>query len=77
LFSIAALTCGIFAFGLGIAEFRDPIFWIILAKHPFSTLNTMTLGFVTWLLVFCVYFGRRAFVAARQGLNNDSLIARH
>jgi hypothetical protein len=68
LFSFVALVCGFFGIGMGIVAFRDPIFWRLLAEYPLRTPNTMELGLVVWLLIFCPYFVRRAFVAARTSL---------
>jgi len=68
LFTFAALVCGFFGVGLGIVAFRDPTFWRLLAEYPLRTPNTMELGLVVWLLVFCRYFARRAFIAARRSL---------
>jgi hypothetical protein len=67
-FTFCALVCGVFGIGLGLAEFRDAVFWLLLARYPLRSQSLMTLGFVVWLLGFCGYFCRRAFIAARQSL---------
>ena len=68
LFTFAALVCGFFGVGLGIVAFRDPTFWRLVAEYPLRTEHTMELGFVVWLLVFCCYFAKRAFIAASRSL---------
>jgi hypothetical protein len=67
-FTFCALVCGVFGIGLGLAEFRDAVFWLLLARYPLRSQSLMTLGFVVWLLGLCGYFCRRAFIAARQSL---------
>jgi hypothetical protein len=67
-FTFCALVCGAFGIGLGIVEFRDATFWVLVAKYPLRSTDSMALGFVIWLLIFCGYFARRAFIAARQSL---------
>jgi hypothetical protein len=68
LFAFAALVCGFFGTGFGVVAFRDPTFWHLLAKYPLQTPNTMLLGLVVWLLVFCLYFAKRAIIAARRSI---------
>jgi hypothetical protein len=68
LFTFATLVCAFFGAGLGIVTFRDPIFWRVLTEYPLRTENTMKLGLVVWLLVFCRYFAKRAFIASRRSL---------
>jgi len=67
-FTFCALVCGAFGIGLGIVEFRDATFWVLVAKYPLRSTDSMALGFVICLLIFCGYFARRAFIAARQSL---------
>jgi len=72
LFSFAALVCGFFGIGLGIVAFRDPTFWKLLVKYPLQTDMLAKLGLVVWLLIFCPYFVRRAFIAARSSVQRVS-----
>ena len=67
-FTFCALVCGVFGIGLGLAEFRDAVFWRLLAGYPLRSQSLMTLGFVVWLLGLCGYFCRRVFIAAWQSL---------
>jgi hypothetical protein len=67
-FTFCALVCGAFGIGLGSVEFRDATFWVLVAKYPLRSTDSMALGFVIWLLIFCGYFARRAFIAARKSL---------
>ncbi len=67
-FTFCALVCGVFGVGLGLAEFRDAPFWLLLFRYPLRSKSLMTLGFVVWLIGLCGYFCRRAFIAARQSL---------
>jgi hypothetical protein len=92
LFTSASLVCGEFGF-LGFAHVFCPstnlacwdqgsrVVWIVLrvvAKYPLTTWYTMHLSLSVWLLAFCAYFARRAFVAAivmgrlAEGLMNES-----
>ena len=68
LFTFTVLVCGFLGVGLGIVAFRDPTFWRLVAEYPLRTEQTMKLGFVVWLLVFCGYFTKRAFIAASRRL---------
>jgi hypothetical protein len=72
LFTFGGLVFGFFGLGLGIVDFRDPTSWRLIAEHPLRTSRTMELGFVVWALVFCVYFLRRAFIAARRSLTIEA-----
>jgi hypothetical protein len=70
-FTFCALVCGVLDIGLGLAEFRDAVFWRLLARYPLRSQSLMTLGFVVWLLGLCGYFCRMVFIAARQSLNQQ------
>jgi len=65
LFAFFALACGVCGIGLGIAIFGDAISWTLVARYPLRTRESMTLGFIVWLLALCAYFCRRAFILAR------------
>jgi hypothetical protein len=82
LFTFASLVCGVFGFA-GIAHVSCPspnlacwdqssrMVWPVLnfvASHPLRTWTTTELSLVIWLLAFCAYFARRAFIAARRSL---------
>jgi hypothetical protein len=67
-FTFCALVCGVFGIGSGLADFRDAVFWRLLARYPLRSQSLMTLGFVLWLLGLCGYFCRRGFITARQSL---------
>src|SRR6266436_2405130 len=47
-FTFCALACGVFGIGLGLAEFRDAVFWLLLARYRSQSL--MTLGTLRLLL---------------------------
>ena len=45
--------------------------WLVLkiiVRHPLRTWAAMDLMASVWLLTFCIYFGKRAFVAAKRRL---------
>lgn len=84
LFTCAALVCCVFGFGFmthlfcpGGSDFsscwdqgRNTI-WLVLkiiVRHPLRTWAAMDLMASVWLLTFCIYFGARAFVAAKRRL---------
>jgi hypothetical protein len=67
-FTFCAFVCGFFGIGLGVVEFRDAGFWGLIAKYPLRSTASMARGLVIWLLVFCGYFCKRAFFAARRSL---------
>lgn len=68
MFMIAALFCAFFGVGGLIMSIRDPFMWRVITWHPFQTSETMRLGLELWLLIFSVYFARRAFIAVRRSL---------
>ena len=72
LFTFAMLTSGFFGFGLGFAKFFDLTFWKVIAVYPLRSSDSMALELVLWLLVFFVYFAKRAFVAARRSPISDT-----
>jgi hypothetical protein len=71
LFAVGALTCGV----LGLAVWDNAnirnlnILWVSLTKYPLQTTSSMQLGMSVWLLVFCVYLGKKSFAAARRVLS--------
>lgn len=66
LFSFGALVCGVCGVGLAVAKFSDASFWMVIARVPLRTWDSMTLAFVIWLIVLCAYFCRRVFILARH-----------
>lgn len=68
LFTLGALACRVFGIGLGVVEFRDPVFWRLVATFPLRSSESMTLVLVLWSLALCGYFCRRTFTSARQRL---------
>ncbi len=68
LFTLAALVCGVFGVGLGIAQLGDAVSWKVIAEYPLRSSDSMALAFVVWLLVLCGYFLRKALVLARQSV---------
>jgi len=68
MFMFAALFCAFFGIGGLIMSIRNPYMWRVISWHPFQSSETMRLGLEIWLLIFSVYFARRAFVAAKRSL---------
>lgn len=70
LFTFGALLCAVFAWGL----FQDPnvndlhMTWELMREYPLQTWTSMSVGMIVWLVAFSVYFGVKAFVAARRSL---------
>ena len=71
LFTLSALACGVLACtGIYVAcgdQLRfTGLRLSVIAKYPLRTTASMVLATSAWLLGFSVYFGRRAFVAAKK-----------
>ena len=83
LFALIALACGVLVFG-GISYVICPsphlacrdqlglagVTLTVTAKYPLRTTTTRVLSTSAWLLGFCLYFARRAFLATRRGFAN-------
>jgi hypothetical protein len=69
LFTFGALVCAVLGVELGTLELGNATSWDLIAQYPLRSSHSMTLAFVVWLLAFCGYFCKRAFIAARQPSN--------
>ena len=73
LFTFASLVCGVFGVAGVVDTFRwNYVVWKVVAQYPFSSSDTIYLGFLAWLLVFSAYFARKAFIAARTSLTTTA-----